>query len=135
MSTVQRQAPRYYEGLWPPPGTEMLVTSVSTVSGGNIHPKMYLRWENVQVPFQVEKAIGDWLLVDFVSEIPGCTVTVDIDDTEDTAIIVAQKRSAPPALVKQKTLVGKLGWALQIQNPRKCAQNALSAQELGAQTV
>ena len=123
MSTVQRQAPLcYYEGLLPEPGTEMLVTSVSTVSGGNIHPKMYLRWKDVQFPFQVEKATGDWLLVDLVSEIPGRTVTVDIDDTEDTAIIVAQKHSVldPPAPVKQQTLFGKLGWALQIRDPRKC---------------
>ena len=94
MSTVQRQAPLcYYEGLWPEPGTEMLVTSVSTVSGENIHPKMLLRWKDVQFPFQVEKAIGDWLLSDLLSEILGRTVTVDIDDKEDTAIVVAQKRA------------------------------------------
>ena len=122
MSIVQRQAPLcYYEGLWPGPRVMMLATSVSTFSGGGIHPKMYLRWKDVQFPFQVEKATGNWLLVDLVSELPGRTVTVYIDDKDDSATVVALMHSVLPSTVKQKTLFGKLGWALQIP-PRKCSR-------------
>ena len=76
----------YYEGPFPGPGTEMLVTSVSTLTGGS-YPTIYLSWQAVQFTVRIKRAVGRWLLSDVLSEIPGCKVIVDIDSVDDTVYL------------------------------------------------
>ena len=110
----------YYEGPFPGPGTEMLVTSVSTLTGGG-YPTIYLRWQTVQFTVRIQKAVGRWLLRDVLSEIPGCKVIVDIDSVDDTVHILATqkaKSNSPESSAKQKDLYGELGWAINVIGQR-----------------
>ena len=106
----------YYEGLFPGPRTEMLVTGVSTLTGGG-YPVMYLKWQAVQFTVRIKRAKGLWLLKDVLAEIPGCKVIVDIDHFDDTVHIWATQcpeSNSPESSAKQKKLEGELGWAIRV---------------------
>ena len=107
----------YYEGPFPGPRTEMLVTGVSTLNGGS-YPVMYLRWQAVQFTVCIKRAKGLWLLKDVLAEIPGCKVSVSIDSVDDTVhILVAQRpesNSPRSRAAKRKVLEGDLGWAIRV---------------------
>ena len=106
--------PSYYEGLFPGPGTEMLVVSVSTLTGGG-YPAIYLRWQEVQFTVYIQKAVGTWPMCDLLAQISGCKVIVDIDSENDTvAILAKQESSSPEASVQQKKLYGELGWPIRV---------------------
>ena len=78
------EATHYFEGLYPGQGTEMLVISTSSAPG--IH--MYLKWQDVQFVVDIKSAVGTSLSA-FLSTAPGHSVTVDIDDINDTVVIHA----------------------------------------------
>ena len=106
----------YYEGPFPGPRTEMLVTGVSTLTGGG-YPVMYLKWQAVQFTVHIKRAVGQWLLKDVIAEIPGCKVIVDIDSVDDTDHILAAQcpgSNSPESSAKQKKLEGELGWAIRV---------------------
>ena len=108
---LERSVP-YYEGLYPEPGTEMLVISEEVCSpvAGVAAIKFHLQWQGVLFTVRVESASGTWMLSSILEEgLCGCTVTVDIDPENDTAMVVAKARTVLGVLMETE-LSGELEW-------------------------
>ena len=109
----------YYEGLFPGKGTEMLVVSVSQMS---CSLTLYLKWQDVQFTVRIRKAEGNWPLVDVLQCISGRKVVVDINDVEDTVVIVVEQGSGSG--VQRTCIYGDLGWPINVPHQssvqRKC---------------
>ena len=103
----------YYEGLYPGPGTEMLAISVESCSpvAGHADIKLYLQWQGVLFTVRVRSASGTWMLSSILEDLPGFTVTIDIDPENDIAMVVAKCRTVMGVLMETK-LSGELGWPI-----------------------
>ena len=118
----------YYEGPYPGPGTEMLAIGVEVSAqrptscvGEQRSPqrqvqdiKLYLQWHDggrfVMFTVRVKSASGTWMLSSILEDLPGFTVTIDIDQENDTAMVVANCQ-AMGALMETK-LSGELDWPI-----------------------
>ena len=87
----------------------MLVVSVSQMS---CSLTLYLKWQDVQFTVRIRKAEGNWPLVDVLQCISGRKVVVDIDDVEDTVVIVVEQGSESSD--QRKCIYGDLGWPIHI---------------------
>ena len=99
----------------------MLVVSVSQMSGRGFLT-LYLKWQDVQFTVRMRKAEGNWPLVDVLKHISGRNLAVDINDVEDTVVIMVEQGSE--SSVQRKCIYGDLGWPINLPHQssvqRKC---------------
>ena len=97
--------PSYYLGPHPVPGTEMLVISVEVTApvAGRQAIKLHLQWQRTVVfTVDIKGAKGTWPLSSILEVLCGFTVTIDIDPSSSTAVVVAKNETVAGVLMETK---------------------------------